>query len=70
MAKESKGLHSLIKHIDEAVDKGINDEINMKEVNPKLFRGILNLTGKVKFHMEPMKKAEDRQGGDGNVSRK
>ena len=60
MAKEEKGLQSLIKHIDKAVDRGINDEIDMKEMNHKLLRGVLNLTGKVKINMEPMKKSEDR----------
>ncbi len=60
MAEENKGLQSLIKRIDKAVDKGINDEVDVKEINRKLFRGVFNLTGKVKFHMDPMKKSEDR----------
>ena len=59
MAKKQK--ESLIDRISRAVDKGATKEIDVKEMNLKLFRGALNLTGKVKFHMEPMKKAKDKQ---------
>ena len=59
MAKNQK--ESLIDRISRAVDKGATKEIDVKEMNLKLFRGALNLTGKVKFHMDPMKKSEDKQ---------
>ena len=58
MAKKQK--ESLIDRISRAVDEGMTEELDMKEKNRKLLRGALNLTGKVKFHMEPMKKSEDR----------
>ncbi len=59
MAKKQK--ESLIERISRAVDEGATEEIDIKEKNRKLFRGALKLTGKVKFHMDPMKKSEDKQ---------
>jgi hypothetical protein len=56
MKKKQNGL---IDRLNKAVDEGRDDEIDMKKV--KLFGRELNLTGKVKFHMEPFKKAENRQ---------
>ena len=58
MAKEQK--KSLIDRISRAVDEGATGEIDMQPKDVKLFGRLLNLTGKVKFRMEPMKRSEDR----------
>lgn len=61
MAKEKKGLQSLLDFLNKAVDEGTTEEIDMQEIDRKLFRRVLSLTGKVKFHMEPFKKTESKQ---------
>lgn len=61
MAEEKKGLQPLLDLLNKAVDEGTTEEIDMQEIDRKLFGRVLNLTGKVKFHMEPFKKTEDRQ---------
>jgi hypothetical protein len=61
MAKEEKGRESLLDFLNRAVDEGMTEEADMQEVDRKLFRRALNLTGKVKLNMEPFKKAENRQ---------
>ncbi len=58
MAKKQK--ESLIERISRAVDEGVTEEIDMQQKDIKLFGRALNLMGKVKFHMEPMKKSEDK----------
>ena len=58
VAKEQKGLQPLIDRVDRAVDEGATEELDMQEVDRKLFGGALKLMGKVKFHMEPMKKVK------------
>ena len=59
MAKKQK--ESLIYRISRAVDEGATEEIDMQQKDVKLFGRTLNLMGKVRFHMEPMKKSEDKQ---------
>ncbi len=59
MTKKQK--ESLIERISRAVDEGATEEIDIQQKNLKLFGGALKLMGKVKFHMDPMKKSEDRQ---------
>ncbi len=61
MAKEQRGLQPLLDSLNRAVDEGAAKEIDMQEMDRKLFGRALNLTGKVKFHMEPFKKAEGKQ---------
>jgi len=58
MAKKQK--ESLIERISRAVDEGVTEEIDMQQKNIKLFGRSLKLMGKVRFHMEPMKKSEDK----------
>ncbi len=58
MAKEQK--ESLIERISRAVDEGMSEEIDMEEINHRLFRGALSLAGRVKIKMDPMKKWENR----------
>ena len=58
VAKKQKGLQPLIDRMDRAVDEGATEELDMQRVDHKLFGGALKLIGKVKFHMEPMKKAD------------
>ena len=58
MAKEHREK-GLLDRLNKAVDEGRDDELDMKKV--KLFGRDLSLVGKVKFHMEPFKKAEKRQ---------
>jgi len=55
--KQTRG-QSVFDYLNGAVDKGTNEELDMQEVSRKLFGRYLNLMGKVKFHMEPMKKNE------------
>ena len=60
MAKKQK--ERLIERISRAVDEGVSKEIDMQQEDLKdlkLFGRPLNLTGKIKFHMEPMKKVEE-----------
>lgn len=59
MAKKQK--ESLIDRISRAVDEGVTEEIDMQQKDIKLFGRPLKLMGKVRFHMEPMKKSEDKQ---------
>ena len=61
MAKKKRVREPLIDRISRAIDEGAAEEIDMQEMDLKLFGRVLNLTGKVKFSMEPFKKAEDRQ---------
>ena len=58
MKKGQKRWQSVFDYLNRAVDKGTNEELDMQDVSSKLFGRSLNLMGKVKFHMEPMKKID------------
>lgn len=58
MPRDEKGLGSLIKRIDRLVDQGADEEVDMKDAGRRLFGRSLDLTGRVKFKMEPMRKVE------------
>ena len=55
MKKGQRGRQSVFDYLNKAVDEGTTEELNMDELGHKLFGKSLNLMGKVKFHMEPMK---------------
>ena len=61
MAREKKGRQPLLDFLNRVVDEGTTEEIDVKEIGHKLFGRGLNLTGKVKRHMEPFKKTESKQ---------
>jgi hypothetical protein len=67
--KEPKRSQSWLDSLNKAVDEGATEEMDMVEVDRKLFGGVLNLIGKVKFHMEPFR-TESELRGDSNVKRK
>jgi len=58
MKKKQKGWQSVFDYLNRAVDEGTTEKLDMEEVDRKLFGQSLNLMGKVKFHMEPMKKID------------
>ena len=58
MKKGQRGWQSVFDYLNKAVDEGTTEELDMQEMDRKLFGKSLNLTGKVKFHMEPMKKID------------
>jgi hypothetical protein len=60
MAKEEKGRQPLLDFLNRAVDEGATEEVDMQDVDRKLFRQALNLRGKMKFSMEPFRKAENK----------
>ena len=56
MAEGKKGRQPLLDFLNRVVDEGTTEEMDMQKIGHKLFGRGLNLTGKVKLHMEPFKK--------------
>ncbi len=58
MKRGQRGRQSVFDYLNRAVDEGTTEELDMEEVGRKFFGKSLDLMGKIKFHMEPMRKIE------------